>query len=299
MNMTLILKIQQNQMSKYDSTAAQQLASLSELFARFNRSGERGPYRTAVPRLSLLESTAGELNTPKTQSFFSQSTNQVLQVSLPQPSSEQMRNAISDERQLFLILDLDREALNRLLLEVKEKICSGAPLEPALAARQLLDAVVRFLKILELPADIPFLAPMLEREILYWLLKTNQGDKLLSIVQIEERLQPIERAVRFITKNFHQPIRAKDIARIACMSQTALYRHFRIVTNMTPLQYQKKLRLQEARRLMLIGTENSSTAGFNVGYSSPSHFCREYTRMFGDSPTKDIARLRECAVKPY
>ena len=143
------------------------------------------------------------------------------------------------------------------------------------------------------------MAPLIEREILYRLLTGEQAGQLRQIGTADSRLQQVNRAIRWIRRHYSKPIRIEDVARQARMSLSALHQHFKAVTSMTPLQYQKQLRLQEARRLILAKSLDAATAGFRVGYESPSQFSREYSRLFGAPPMRDLARLRASSDAEY
>jgi AraC-like DNA-binding protein len=149
------------------------------------------------------------------------------------------------------------------------------------------------LRLLDSPRDIPVLAPLAEREILFRLLRGDQTAKLREIALADSKLQQINRAIGWIKQNYREPFRIEDLASEARMSASALHSHFKSVTAMSPLQYQKQLRLQEARRLLLQGACDAATASHSVGYSSPSQFSREYRRLFGLPPQQDIARLKD------
>jgi AraC-like DNA-binding protein len=136
------------------------------------------------------------------------------------------------------------------------------------------------------------LAPLAEREILYRLLLGDQALKLRQIAFAESKLQQINRAIGWIKRNYREPFSIDAVASEARMSASTLHEHFKAVTSMSPLQYQKQLRLQEARRLILSQSLDAATAGHSVGYESPSQFSREYKRTFGAPPASDIARLR-------
>lgn len=157
---------------------------------------------------------------------------------------------------------------------------------------ELLDAVIRFVSLLDAPQDIAFLAPLAEREILYRLLKGEQASRLRQIAHAESKLAQINRAIDVIKQHFRKPLKIDELAAKARMSVSSFHQHFKTVTAMSPLQYQKQLRLQEARRLILGQSLDIATAGYNVGYYSPSQFSREYARLFGAPPLRDITRLK-------
>jgi len=157
----------------------------------------------------------------------------------------------------------------------------------------LLDAVLRLLRLLETPRDIPIMAPMIKREILYRLLMNGQGALLRQTALQDSQMNRIAKAIRLMKENFVQPLRVDAIARDVHMSVSSLHHHFKVVTAMSPLQYQKNLRLQEARRLILADDISVAIAAQTVGYESSSQFSREYSRMFGAPPLRDKRRWQE------
>jgi len=159
----------------------------------------------------------------------------------------------------------------------------------------LLDAVVRLVRLLDTPAEAPFLAPLITREIVYRLLMGEQGDRLRHIALQGGHTQRIARAIERLRQEFDQPLRIDDIAGELGMSVSSFHHHFKAVTAMSPLQFQKQMRLQEARRLMLGEGLDAASAGYRVGYNDASHFNREYKRLFGLPPLRDVERLREAA----
>ncbi len=155
----------------------------------------------------------------------------------------------------------------------------------------LIDAACRLVGLLDRPETIRALAPLIEREILFRLLTGPHGPMLRHVGTAGSNLNQVSRAIAAIRRRFDAPIRIEEVAAEAGMSPSSLHAHFKAITRMTPLEYQKQLRLQEARRLMLVGGATASTAGFAVGYESPSQFSREYRRLFGAPPRTDIERL--------
>ncbi|MEQ5777451.1 AraC family transcriptional regulator [Thalassospira sp. NFXS8] len=153
----------------------------------------------------------------------------------------------------------------------------------------LLDAVLRMMRLLERPDDVAGLACLIEEEILYHLLRGPFGGTLLQIATAQSPANRIAGAIAWLRENFKQPLRIEDLAKHVGMSASSLHHHFKAITAMTPMQYQKQLRLREARRLMLVEKQDVGMAGFLVGYDSPSQFSREYSRLFGLSPSRDIA----------
>jgi AraC-like DNA-binding protein len=155
----------------------------------------------------------------------------------------------------------------------------------------LIDAACRLVGLLDRPGTIRALAPLIEREILYRLIIGPHGPMLRQIATAGSHLNQVSRAIAAIRRRFDAPIRIEEVAAEAGMSPSSLHVHFKAITRMTPLEYQKQLRLQEARRLMLVSGATAGTAGFAVGYESPSQFSREYRRLFGAPPRQDIERL--------
>ncbi|VVE81713.1 AraC family transcriptional regulator [Pandoraea sputorum] len=154
----------------------------------------------------------------------------------------------------------------------------------------LLDAVLRLLRLLDAPRDIPILAPMIKREIIYRLLMNGQGVLLRQMVMQDSQMNRIANAVRWLRDHYAQPLRVESLAQEVHMSVSSLHHHFKLVTAMSPLQYQKQLRLQEARRLIFVADVAVSSAAQAVGYESASQFSREYARVFGEAPLRDKRR---------
>lgn len=160
------------------------------------------------------------------------------------------------------------------------------------AGPDLLDAVARLLRLLDHPADVPVLAPLIEREILWRLLTGPYAEVLRQIALPDSALTHVNRAILWIRDNYAVPMRVADLARLAGMSPSAFHRHFRTVTALSPLQFQKRIRLQEARSLLVADGGDVAAVGHLVGYDSPTQFNREYRRLFGTPPGQDAARLR-------
>ena len=197
---------------------------------------------------------------------------------------------------LGLTLALDPGRLAALLLDLPPAAYERPSATRALAVNalddDLIDPLVRLLRLLDHPRDIPVLAPLLEREILYRLLLGPRGAMLRQLALPASRLSQIRRAIHAIQQRYEQPLRVAELARLAGMSPPAFHRHFRAATNLSPLQFQKRVRLQEARRRLLDGDADAARVGFDVGYESPSQFSREYRRHFGAPPGRDAARVR-------
>ena len=225
-----------------------------------------------------------------------------LVVSVDLPISGQVTEATRDAPYLCFRMDLQASQIAALILEsgITQPVSrgSGRGLVVGNTSAELLDAVLRLVKLLETPEDIATLAPLVTREILYRLLKGEHSHQLHEIATTDGQTQRISRAIAWLKKHFDQPLRVDVIARDLNMSVSSLHHHFKAVTAMSPLQYQKQLRLQEARRLMLAQDVDAATAGHRVGYESPSQFGREYLRLFGAPPARDLRRLREQPASP-
>ncbi|MGW5359310.1 AraC family transcriptional regulator N-terminal domain-containing protein [Actinopolymorpha pittospori] len=166
------------------------------------------------------------------------------------------------------------------------------------AGPDLLDALARMLRLLDHPTDARVLAPLVEREVLWRLLTGPHGGLVRQIGLADSNLTHINRAIRWIRDNYAEPLRIEDLARLAAMSTSAFHRHFRAVTALSPLQFQKRIRLQEARALLVARPGDVAGVGHLVGYDNPSQFTREYRRLFGAPPGRDAARLRAVEAPP-
>jgi AraC-like DNA-binding protein len=163
------------------------------------------------------------------------------------------------------------------------------------APAQLLDAVLRLLRLLDSSRDMDVLAPLYKQEVLWWLIVGEQGAAVRQLGLADSALSHVGRAVRWIRDNHAQAFRVEDVADIAGMSASAFYRHFQAATAMSPIQFQKQIRLQEARLKLAAGRDDVTGVGFSVGYESAAQFSREYRRQFGVAPSQDAARLRSNA----
>jgi AraC-like DNA-binding protein len=223
-----------------------------------------------------------------------------LVVTVDLPVTGHFFNVSKEKPFLGIGLDLRPEVFASLLLEespdryrVLERSWSGvSPLAVDQASVELLDAAVRLLRLLDHPEDAQVLAPMIEREISWRLLTGRKGAVFRQIGLADSSLSHVGRAIRWIRDHAPETFRVEDLAEQANMSLSTFHRHFRTVTTMSPVQFQKKVRLQQARLLLLGEGIDVAGAGFAVGYDSPSQFSREYRREFGAPPGQDAARLR-------
>lgn len=288
------------------------IRELANLIERFT-DGD-GAHATAIPNLFLhrLSEQAAQVHTVYEPAFciIAQGSKRVLAgdqvysydpasyliVSVDVPIIASITDASASKPFLGLRLDLDRAAIGALMMESDVKRAATAPPSSSLGVSDLsgeiIDATVRLLRLLATPRDIPILAPLAEREILYRLLRGEQTSRLSEIAFAESKLQQVNRAIGWIKRNYREPFRIDELTGAAGMSASALHQHFKTVTGMSPLQYQKQLRLQEARNLIVTQNLDAANAGHAVGYDSPSQFSREYRRLFGAPPLRDAERLR-------
>jgi AraC-like DNA-binding protein len=221
---------------------------------------------------------------------------QALFVSVETPGFGTVAEATPAEPYLSMVLEFDlgllREIAERLdpLPETRREVKSGVFVTNFQGP--LADCALRMVRLLETPQAIPVLYPAIMREICYWLLSGPHGGEVLQMTMTHSHTRSILSAIHDLRDRFSEPIRIKELASAARMSPSAFHRQFKSVTSLTPLQYQKQLRLLEARRLMVAEEANVETAAFQVGYESASQFSREYSRLFGLPPRRDAALLR-------
>lgn len=286
------------------------IAALAALIMR--HAPESGMAGTAIPGLSLIRVDQPTVPVPAVYEaslcLIAQGAKRVslgdhsvvydasryLLVSVDLPLVGHVIEASARAPYLCCKIDLDLAALAELI--VAEGGTAPKSDLPALAVYpgdpDLTDAACRLVRLLERPDTIPALAPLIQREILYRLLTGPHGAMLRHMAAADSHLNQISRAIVRIRQRFREPLRIEEIAGAAGMSASSLHAHFKAITRVTPLEYQKQLRLQEARRLMLAEGANAGTAGFAVGYESQSQFSREYRRLFGAPPRQDIDRLQ-------
>nr|WP_175586972.1 AraC family transcriptional regulator [Nostoc sp. UIC 10630] len=221
---------------------------------------------------------------------------QYLVVSVDLPLSAFIVEATPEQPYLGFKLNLDPRQLCDIITAqtsvIEEKKNSVRGLFVSNVDAPLLDCAMRLTRLLDTPQDIPILAPMIIREIYYRLLMGEQGEAVRQIATSGSNMQRIAEVIKLIKADFTKPMRVEELAGQASMSPSSFHHHFKKVTSMSPLQYQKQLRLLEARRLMLAENSDAANAAYQVGYESPSQFSREYSRMFGAPPIRDIERLR-------
>jgi len=268
---------------------------------------------TGIPRVAMVQGKVPEhdlaavyepmvnliLNGSKTMTVgartlhYDPATYFVMSVDLPAVGA--VRPAADGTPYLAVSLTLQPAAIAALLADLPDPAArdgaEDAGFSVAHTTPALLDAWVRMLALLEHPADIPALAPAYEREILYRVLQGPHGRMLRDIATPDSALARIDAAIRLIRREFDRPLRVAALAREAAMSESAFHRRFKAVTALSPLQYQKRIRLLQARTLLVTGARSVTAAAMEVGYESPTQFSREYARAFGLAPARDCARI--------
>jgi AraC-type DNA-binding domain-containing proteins len=224
---------------------------------------------------------------------------QYLLASVELPHVSQVLEASKEQPYLSLRLELTPTLVSSVMVESGHSLPPGLADVRAIAVSpldvNLLDAFVRLVRLLDSPAEAQALLPLIAREIIYRILIGEQGARLRHLAILGGYPPHIARAVERLRQDFDQPLHIEDIAQELGMSDSGFYHHFKAVTTMSPLQFQKQLRLQEARRLMLGEDLDAASAAYRVGYNDASHFNREYKSLFGVPPMRDVQRLREDA----
>jgi AraC-like DNA-binding protein len=219
-----------------------------------------------------------------------------LLTSLDLPVISQVIEASEKKPYLCFLLKLEIPVVRELLSREEIQSPEAAPDSPAMATgettAELLDACCRLMDLLNTPQDIPFLSGLIQREIIYRILRGPEGARLRAIATLGDQSQRTAKAIAWVRANYAKPLRVEDLAKIAGMGMSTLHHHFRELTAMSPLQYQKQLRLHAARERMLMDDLDAASAAFEVGYESASQFNREYSRFFGQPPMRDIQARR-------
>ena len=303
---------------EYDNRARELRVELARKIALFVGSAEK--YVTAVPGLSLHRRTAPTAPCPATyepsvaviaqgrkrvdlgRTAFIYDASRFLLSSVDLPVVTRVVEASEQVPCLAMLLKFEmpmvRELLSREEIQVAEAPSDSLAMATAETTVEFLNACCRLLDLLNTPQDIPFLSGLIQREIIYRILRSPAGARLRSIATLGEQNHRTAKAIAWIKANYAKPLRVDDLAEIAGMGVSTLHHHFRVLTAMSPLQYQKQVRLQAARWRMLLDGLDAASAAFDVGYESPSQFSREYNRFFGQPPMRDIQALRSPDAPP-
>lgn len=299
-----------------DSSLESAIASLKVCIARWTETGEL--HTTAIPGLSLFQRpeptgpisgmyepsvclvVQGAKRVLLGDDTYVYDAHHYLITSVHLPTIVQIIEASPERPYLGLKLKFDLREVAQMMVDSNlpqpRTQQSSRGMATGEVTQPLLNAFLRLIDLLADEEDIPILAPVIQREIIYRLLVGDQGARLRQIASAGSQSQQISRAIEWLKGNFTQPLSIDDLAEKASMSNSTFHHHFRSITALSPLQYQKQLRLQEARRLMLAERMDAANAAFQVGYESPSQFSREYNRHFGAPPLRDISRLRQISL---
>ena len=263
--------------------------------SRFSRINRECVHALRVPSLCIV--AQGAKTVIVGDEVYEYDASRMIVFSVALPVAAQITQASHSEPYLALKLDLDPHKIAELVLKVyphglppgqERSAVYIAPVEVG-----IVDAATRLMECLAQPGDAELVAPLVTDEILIRLLRSSLGVRVAQMGFAESSVHRVAKAISWLRANFSQPMKVEDLAGLVHMSVSSFHQHFKSVTSMSPLHYQKVLRLQEARRLMLSRIMDASTACQRVGYLSASQFTRDYGRFFGSAPTKDIARLRQ------
>ncbi|MFE0624836.1 AraC family transcriptional regulator N-terminal domain-containing protein [Priestia aryabhattai] len=297
-------------MSKQITKQQNDLAEFLELYT-----GQDGFYDTAIPFLriarqsnitepdysvykpSLFIVVQGVKEVTLAQEQFRYGPAHYLVASVGLPASARVIEASSEMPYLSLRIEFTASQILEVLNDSEIQVDPTEKTKRAIYVSQiessLLDAVIRLVHLLDNPKDIPVLSPLFVKEILYRVLQGPHGTILKQTAIEGSHTHRIKEVIEYITNNYHEAFKVQELAEIANMSVASLYRHFKEVTALSPLQFQKQLRLQQAQHLLLSESTDATDVAFRVGYESPSQFSREYSRLFGLPPREDIRRMRE------
>ena len=282
---------------KYCGTEGKHATPLPQLkVVRRDRTSEAVPGRYATLVCLVLQ---GEKKVWSGKRVFRYNPENFLVSCVDAPAIFQVTKASPQQPYVGLTLELQPSIVYEILhdspaMEVHDEETEGG-FYVEKVTEDLADAFARLLKSLEDKNDLKVLTPSIVREIHYRLMNSRYGMKIRQLGVVGSKSQRIGKVVEHLQKEYAEPLKVTDLARLANMSPSAFHLHFRQVTNMSPLQYQKQIRLQEARRILSIETADAASVAFKVGYESPSQFSREYRRLFGQPPMRDMDRLRTVA----
>ncbi len=277
-----------------------------------------GPFETAVPGLTLVRSdrenrtnfhickpalcivVQGAKWTMFGETRFDYHAGQALVVSVELPAFSTIVEASPSEPYLGVIVEFDLALMREVMDSLDALPEPSGEVERSVFVTDfdgpLVDCALRLLRLLDTPRAIPVLYPAIMREVCYWLLTGPHGAEIMSMTVGKTHSRNVLSAIHFLRDRFAEPIRIETLASIAQMSPSAFHRQFKAITSMTPLQYQKQLRLLEARRMMFAEESNVGSTAAQIGYESQTQFSREYSRMFGMPPRRDILALRDAVL---
>jgi AraC-like DNA-binding protein len=248
---------------------------------------------TYHPGIIVVAQGRKQVNLGRTSFIYDDSHFLLTAVDLPIVS--RVAEASEEVPCLVLSLKLDMSMVRELLSREEIHVAEGPADSPAMSigetTPEFLSACCRLLDLLDSPHDIPFLSGLIQREIIYRILRGPEGARLRGVATLGDQSHRTAKAIAWIAANYSKPLRVEELAQMASMGVSTLHHHFRMMTSMSPLQYQKQLRLQSARSLMLNNGLDAASAAFEVGYESATQFNREYSRFFGQPPMRDVRAL--------
>jgi AraC-like DNA-binding protein len=265
------------------------------------RTAPTPPCRTTYhPGIIVVAQGSKQVNLGKSSFIYDEAHYLLTAVDLPIVSW--VAEATQEMPCLVLSLKLDismvREQLSCEEIHVVDAPSDSPAMSIGETTPEFLGACCRLLDLLKSPQDIPFLSGLIQREIIYRILRGPEGARLRSIATLGDQSHRTAKAIAWIAANYSKTLRVEELAELSSMGVSTLHHHFRMLTSMSPLQYQKQLRLQSARNLMLNSGMDASSAAFEVGYESATQFSREYSRFFGQPPVRDVRALRESGTRP-
>ncbi|WP_153977812.1 AraC family transcriptional regulator [Paenibacillus xylanilyticus] len=303
-----------------DNDVTRQMQEMAQLIGRFTPND--GIHATAIPSLSLIR--ASEISQPiysvhqpalcivaqgsklvvLGRESYTYDRTQYLVASVNLPISGQVVQATAEEPYLCVRLDFDSNQIFDLIqspaaMQSKPDNSTQRGLFVSSTKVPLLEAIIRLVRLLDTPEDIPILAPLFIREILYRIIQDEHGHSIKQFAVQNSHAQHIAKVIEVIQSEYDKPLRVDQLAAMVNMSSSSLHYHFKAITAMSPIQFQKQIRLQEARNMLIAGSTDAADAAFQVGYESPSQFSREYARMYGLPPKSDIQRLRHTLQMEY
>jgi AraC-like DNA-binding protein len=255
---------------------------------------------TYEPGVTVIAQGRKRVDLGRTTFLYGESRYLLTSVDLPIVSQivEASEEAPCLAMSLKLEMPVIREVLSREEIQVADSPSDDPAMATGEATVEFLSACCRLIDLLDAPRDIPFLSGLIQREIVYRILRGPEGARLRAIATLGDQSHRTAKAIAWIKANYAKPLRVENLAQIAGMGLSTLHHHFRELTSMSPLQYQKQIRLQAARGRMLIDGLDAASAAFEVGYESASQFNREYNRLFGQPPMRDIRTLRSPGAPP-
>ena len=279
------------------NTTQRQMTAIPGLW--FNRREKPTELHNIMHQASVCVILQGAKEVHLKQDVYKYDDSQFLMTPIDLPVQARVSKSSAEKPFLDMVLSIDRDAIIQMMLDSKyfpsKETSTTRGMVTIPLTDRIVDAFWRLVELLETPEDISGLAPLIHKEILYRIMSSDGGHSIRQIGLVGSRSHQISNAIDLLKKNYDQPLSIDELASSAGMSRSTLHQHFKELTAMSPLQYQKWIRLNEARKLMFTYKVDAATASYKVGYESPSQFSREYRRHFGMSPIADIKHLNQAA----